>query len=102
MYINIYFDNREAPEFFNSVYKGQKKLSGIRGNDFLVQFSSRKSAITAATQYKHCVTDKGYRSVPLIYKNSVYAAVGNNSIKKEADLDTARQWVNFYWVFPSE
>jgi hypothetical protein len=102
MYINIHFDNFEAPEFFNSVYKGPKKLLGIRWNNFLVQFPSRKSAITAATQYKHYVTDKGYRSVPLIYKESVYAGIGNNSIKKEADLQTARQWVDFYWQFPSE
>ena len=101
-YINIHFDNLEAPDFFTSVYRGRKRLLGIRWNNFLVQFPSRESAIHAATQYKQHVADKGYRSVPLIYKKSVYAGIGNNSINSQSALDTLRQWVDFYWQLPSE
>ena len=61
-YVNIYFDNQEAPQFFNTVYKGRKKLMGIRWNNFLVQFPSRRSAIAAATEYQEHVFNKGYRS----------------------------------------
>ncbi len=103
MYVNIHFDNREAPEFFNSVYTGSKKLLGIRWGNFLVQFPSRRSAIKAATDYKHYVWDRGYKNITITdWKHSVYAGIGNNSIKKEADLETARQWVDFYWQVPSE
>ena len=98
MFINIHFDSENGLEFFRNVYTGPRREIGIRWNNLVLQFRSKRSALNAVAEYRKHLTASGYESRMSSLKNGAFAGISNTSFRHNAKkLEELERAINFYW-----
>ena len=103
-FINITFDNKEAPEFFVTTYDGARRIIGTRYGAFFLQFRSIAQAVRAVRAYRAYLEKNGYSKDAVVqdpdgvtdYSTCVFADIGNHSHWHVYKLDELKR--DFFYL----